>query len=158
MTDRDAQFSALYLDLRIRGQQRFYDRRKREYQLAHRQAVVVRNGLLTLAVLSGVAGQFLHGGGRGILGILAALLTALAGAVTAFGTLIGFASLTKLYNDTALNLSGAEIDWEAGRPDRDLATALDRVERIFTTENGQWGQLGKHEPPLHAPLPGVDGR
>jgi hypothetical protein len=39
----------------------------------------------------------------------------------------------------------------------DLEAAVRRVEQIFSTENGRWGQLVIHE---HSPAsaPGVDGR
>jgi hypothetical protein len=102
---------------------------------------VTRNTLLVLAALAGVAGQFVTGTGRALSGVVAALLAALAAAVTAFEGLIGFAQLRKLYNDAELNLEEAEIVWDAAGPDGDLAPKLKRVEQIFRTENGQWGQL-----------------
>jgi len=144
--DRSAQFRALYKHSRITDQRRFYEDRAAEYQRAHRQAIGVRNTLLGLAVLAGVAGQFTSGGGRTAAGVAAAVLAALAGAVTAFEALIGFAPLAKLYEDTAVNLALAEIDWDEAPPE-DLPAQLDRVEQVFRTENGQWGQLARQDQP-----------
>jgi hypothetical protein len=141
LTDRAAQFHALYQDLRITDQQNYYESRASEYQAAHRQAIAVRNTLLILAALAGVGGQVASGTGRAGLGVLAAVLAALAGAVAAFEALIGFPQLSKLYNDAALNLADASIDWDCAGPDDDLPGALERVEKIFRSENGQWGQL-----------------
>ncbi|HEV7899112.1 MAG TPA: SLATT domain-containing protein [Planosporangium sp.] len=141
MSDRAAQFRALYKELRIADQLKFYDDRSKEYEAAHRQAIAVRNTLLVLAAVAGAAGQFATGTGRAACGVVAAVLAALAGAVTAFESLIGFPQLHKLYSDAALNLAAVEIDWDAGSTDGDVADEVERVERIFRSENGQWGQL-----------------
>ncbi|MCK2218295.1 SLATT domain-containing protein [Actinomadura sp. ATCC 31491] len=138
---RDAQFRALYRELRIQEQSRFYERRSEEYEGAHRQAVMVRNVLLLLSALVGAAGQFTSGTGRAACGVAAAVLAALAGAVTAFEALIGFAQLHKLYADAAHSLRAAAIDWDAAASDADVSEQIERVEQILRTENGQWGQL-----------------
>jgi hypothetical protein len=151
MSDRVAEFRAFYAELRITKQRSFYEDRQHEYETANQQAILARNGFLLLAVLAGVAGQFLSETGRAVLGVVAALLAALAGAVTAYEALIGFASLAKLYGDAALNLAEAEIDWEANGTEAEVATAVDRVEQIFRTENGQWGQLVVSGTPEHSP-------
>jgi hypothetical protein len=141
MSERADQFRDLYRELRITDQEGFYNGRAAEYERAHRQAITVRNALLVLAAVAGVAGQFTAGTGRAGLGVAAAILAALAGGVAAFEALIGFPQLQKLYNDAALNLAAAGIDWDAARSGRDLESELERVEKIFRTENGQWGQL-----------------
>jgi hypothetical protein len=151
VTDRATQFRALYQELRIRDQRGYYEDRRREYEQAHRQALVVRNVLLGLAVLAGAVSQFVPTTGRGLLGVAAGLFAALAGAVTAFETLIGFAPLTKLFQDAALNLAEAEIGWEAGTGVD--AAAIERVEQVFRTESGQWGQLVIQELVQPAPAP-----
>jgi hypothetical protein len=138
---RTDQFRGLYRDLRIADQEGFYTSRAEEYERAHTQAIAVRNTLLILAALLGVAGQFFSGTGRAALGVAAAILAALAGAVAAFEALIGFPQLHKLYNDAALNLAEAGLDWDAARSGNDLQSEVERVEKIFRTENGQWGQL-----------------
>jgi SMODS and SLOG-associating 2TM effector domain 1 len=138
---RAEQFRALYKELRIADQQIYYSDRTEEYKRAHGQVIIVRYVLLITAAAAGLGGQLTTGTGRAGLGVVAALLAALAGALTAFEALIGFPQLSKLYNDAALNLAEAEIDWDAARPDGDLTGQVDRVERIFRLENGQWGQL-----------------
>jgi len=140
MTGRAAEFRDLYLKLRIANQLRWYRSRSDEYKQASQQAIVVRNVLLVLAALAGLAGQLTTGTGRAALGVVAAALAALAAAVTAYEALIGFAQLSNLYDDAIRNLRTAEIDWDAtGR--HDVAAEVGRVEQIFRTENGQWGQL-----------------
>jgi SMODS and SLOG-associating 2TM effector domain 1 len=153
---RAAQFRALYKELRIADQQTYYGNRTEEYKRAHSQAMTVRYVLLIAAAVAGLGGQLTAGTGRAGLGVVAALLAALAGALTAFEALIGFPQLAKLYNDAALNLAEAEIDWDAARSDGDLGAQVDRVERIFRVENGQWGQLVTE----HAPktTPNTEGR
>ncbi len=141
MSDRAAQFHALYRHLRIDDQRGFYESRGKEYADAHRQAIVLRNVLLLLSSGAGIAGQLFAGTGRAGLSVIAAVLAALAGAVTAFETLIGFPKLRQLYEEVALNLSAAKIDWDAAKPDGDMTAEVERVEKIFRTENGQWGQL-----------------
>ena len=148
-TDWTAQFRALYRDLRIADQRRFYEGRAEEYRRAHRQGVAVRNALLGLAALAGVASQFTTGTGRTVAGVAGAVLAALAGAVTAFDALIGFGPLAKLYEDAAINLAEAEIDWNVAPAER-LPAELARVEQVFRTENGQWGQLAAQRPPQDA--------
>lgn len=156
MTDRTAQFRALYLELRIADQRKFYDDRRREYEAAHRQAVFVRNGLLMLAAVVGALGQAGTGSVRALSGVLAAVLGALAAAVAAFESLTGFVPLTKLYGDAAVNLRTAEIDWEAGT-EGDLAAGVDRVEEVFLAENGQWGQLAVQHGTESPTAAGVEG-
>jgi SMODS and SLOG-associating 2TM effector domain 1 len=144
MSDRAAQFHALYRELRIADQRSYYKERRQEYQFAHEQAVSVRNVLLVLSALAGVIGTAANGTGRALAGVVAAVLASLAGAVTAFEGLVGFSQLQKLYADAEDNLAEAEIDWDAAGPRGDIETIetlVDRVEGIFRTENGQWGQL-----------------
>ncbi|MGR6917261.1 SLATT domain-containing protein [[Actinomadura] parvosata] len=141
MSEREAQFRALYRELRIGDQRAFYEERCREYERAHHQAIVARNVLLLLSALLGVAGQLTAGTARAACGVAAAVVAALAGAVTAFEALIGFAQLRKLYGDTAFNLRTAALDWDAAPSDQSVAGQVERIEQIFRTENGQWGQL-----------------
>lgn len=141
MTARQSEFQALYHALRIEDQRKYYDDRSKEYEAAHRQAVLVRNALLLLAALASVAGQFTGPTVRGALAVVAVVLGALAVAVTGFEALIGFPQLTKLYTDAAYNLAEAEIDWSTRPPDADMGRDVERVEEVFTSEIGQWGQL-----------------
>jgi SMODS and SLOG-associating 2TM effector domain 1 len=141
MTGRAAEFRGLYRQLRIADQLGYYGDRQTEYKKANQQAITVRTVLLALAALAGLAGQLVTGTNRALIGVAAALLAALAAAVTAYEALIGFTQVGKLYNDAALSLKAAEIDWNALGRDDDVAGELGQVEQIFRSENGQWGQL-----------------
>ncbi|GAA4673623.1 hypothetical protein GCM10023215_01400 [Pseudonocardia yuanmonensis] len=139
MSDRDGQFRALYRRMRIEDQRTWYAARAREYRTAHDQVVLVRNALLMAAAVAGVVSQAVHGTARAAWAIGAAVLGALAGAVTAYESLIGFPQLAKLYSDAERNLEEAGIDWD--EPGAELAREIERVEWIFRSERGQWGQL-----------------
>lgn len=83
MTGRAAQFHDLYMRLRIDDQLRWYQSRRDEYKKASHQAIVVRTVLLALAALAGLVAPLATTTGRAALGVVAALLAALAAAVTA---------------------------------------------------------------------------
>lgn len=139
MTERDRQFRALYRRMRIDDQRTYYAARAREYRTAHDQVVLVRNALLMAAAIAGVVSQAVHDDARAGWAVGAAVLGALAGAVTAYESLIGFPQLAKLYSDAERNLEEAGIDWD--EPGADLAREIERVEWVFRSERGQWGQL-----------------
>ncbi|MBL8926120.1 MAG: SLATT domain-containing protein [Pseudonocardia sp.] len=141
MTGRAEEFHRLFLLFRIEAQRDYYTARSAEYRRAHEQAVVVRNVLLLAAAVAGGMGPFVHDTPRAALGVAAAVLGALAAAVTAFETLIGFPQLEKLYADAARNLKEAAIDWREADPGGDLTAEIERVEDVFRSERGQWGQL-----------------
>ncbi len=69
------------------------------------------------------------------------MLAALAAAVTAFETLVGFPQLEKVYGDAARNLEEAKVDWQDVDPDTVPEREVERVEDVFRSERGQWGQL-----------------
>ena len=160
MSDRAGDFHRLFLKLRINDQLRFYTARRDEYRAAHRQVVIVRNALLIGAALAGVIGQFMADTARGGWSVGAAVLAALAGAVTAYEALIGFPQLDKLYSDAARNLEEARIDWEELDPQADPTAEVERVEDVFSRERGQWGQLvvksAAPTPPQPPPAPSSD--
>ena len=66
--------------MRIRDQHAYYVARRDEYERAHRQAVVVRNLLLMIAGVCGVAGQAVEGPARAGWSVGAAMLGGLAAA------------------------------------------------------------------------------
>jgi hypothetical protein len=137
---RAQQFNELFLKLRINDQLDFYSDRGAEYKAAHRQVVIVRNVLLAVAALAGGAAAFAPENWRPVLGLVSAVLAALATAVTAYDTLMGFQHLEKIYRDAADNLKEAAIDWRVVTPEN-LKAEVDRVEEVFRSERGQWGQL-----------------
>jgi hypothetical protein len=137
---RAQQFNELFLKLRINDQLDFYSDRGAEYKAAHRQVVIVRNVLLAVAALGGGAAAFAPDNWRPVLGLVSAVLAALATAVTAYDTLMGFQHLEKIYRDAADNLKEAAIDWRVVTPEN-LKVEVDRVEEVSRSERGQWGQL-----------------
>jgi len=139
VTGRQRQFRKLYRTLRIEGQREYYAGRAKEYHTAHRQVLVIRNVLLFAAAVAGIVSQTVEGSPRAAWAVVAAVLGSLAGALTAYDSLIGFPQLEKLYSDAERNLEEAAIDWDL--PTADIAAELDRVEWIFRSERGQWGQL-----------------
>ena len=139
--DRARAFHRLYLRLRIDDQLRFYQARRTEYASAHRQAVILRTALLLGAAAAGVITQSTNGMARAAWAVAGALLAALAAAVTAFETLVGFPQLEKIYGDAARNLEEAKVDWEDVDPERVPVEEVERVEDVFRSERGQWGQL-----------------
>jgi hypothetical protein len=136
---REEQFRRLYREQRIADQRGWYEQRTREYRRARRQAIATRNTLLTMAAAAGVAGQFVDGDGRVVAGIVAAACAALATAVTAYESLMGFGPLAKLYQDAALSLREAEAQWDLGGGA--VGAEIERVEQVLRSETGQWGQL-----------------
>jgi SMODS and SLOG-associating 2TM effector domain 1 len=155
--DRARAFHRFYLRLRIDDQLRFYRDRRTEYATAHRQAVVLRTALLLGAAAAGVVTQSTAGQARAAWAVAGALLAALAAAVTAFETLVGFPQLEKVYGDAARNLEEAKVDWEDVDPDAVPEAEVDRVEDVFRSERGQWGQLvvkSAAPPPPVPPAPG----
>ena len=140
MSERDVQFHSLYAELRLGAQREFYLSRSEEYRRAHDQAIVLRTLLLVLAAAVGVAAQF-WSSQTALLGVVAALLAALAGALTGYEALIGFEQVGKLYADAELSVADAELNWQGATAEGDLGAEVERSELIFRTENGQWGQL-----------------
>lgn len=138
---RVVEFRRLYRELRIRDQHAYYLRRRDEYERAHRQAVIVRNLLLMIAGVCGVAGQAVEGTTRAGWSVGAAVLGGVAAALIGYEALIGFSRLAKLYGDVARNLAEAELDWDDSSPPADVAAEMHRVEEVLRAENGQWGQL-----------------
>jgi hypothetical protein len=156
MTGRGREFYRLFLELRIEDQLQYYQARRDEYAAAHRQAVILRTALLLAAGAAGIVGQSTTGTARAAWAVGGALLAALAAAVTAFETLIGFPQLEKLYRDAARNLEEAKADWEDVDPDAIPEAEVVRVEDVFRSERGQWGQLivkSAAAPPPKAPSP-----
>ena len=153
MTGRGREFYRLFLELRIEDQLRYYQARRDEYAAAHRQAVILRTALLLGAGAAGIVGQSVTGTARAAWAVAGALLAALAAAVTAFETLIGFPQLEKLYRDAARNLEEAKADWEDVDPDAVPEAEVVRVEDVFRSERGQWGQLVVKSAPPKAPSP-----
>jgi len=144
--ERAVQFAELYQEARIDDQLGFYNGRRVENEKAHDQAIRVKWTLSTLAAIAGAVGAALPEA-RTALAIAAAFLAAAATAMAAYQSLYAFPRLAKLYRDAELSLSALAAAREAmgSGLSREQARALvERMEKVFTQENGQWGQLIRH--------------
>jgi hypothetical protein len=147
VTDRNAEFVALYTEDRLLDQLNFYNKRYIEAENARDQAIGAKAALLGLAAVAGVAGAA-YPDIRSAMAIAAAFLAALATALTAYQSLYAFPRLAKLYKDaeislTALRAFGLGAELEAS----ELRARVELIETVFTQENGQWGQLAKDSRP-----------
>ncbi|MDQ2812096.1 MAG: SLATT domain-containing protein [Actinomycetota bacterium] len=145
MTDRNAEFAALYTEDRLLDQLDFYRGRRAEAEEARDQAIGAKAVLLGLAAVAGVVGAA-YPGIRPAMAMAAAFLAAFATALTAYQSLYGFPRLAKLYQDAEISLTalrafglGTELDAS------ELRARVELIETVFTQENGQWGQLAKDD-------------
>jgi len=148
--ERAAQFARLYAEDRVRHQLGFYSQRRAEAERAHVQAIHAKWTLATLAAIAGSVGAAVPSA-RVALAIAAAFLAAAATALTAYQSLYAFPRIAKLYRDAEMSLSALTA---AGNALGDLTpeqtrAVVDRVERIFLQETGQWGQLIRHAADEH---------
>lgn len=147
MTERNAEFAALYTQDRLLDQLDFYHKRRVEAEGARDQAIGAKAVLLGLAAVAGVVGAA-YPGARSALAIAAAFLAALATALSAYQSLYAFPRLAKLYKDaetslTALRALGLSVELEAS----EFRARVELIETVFRQENGQWGQLAKDSHP-----------
>jgi hypothetical protein len=147
VTDRNAEFAALYTQDRLLDQLDFYSKRRVEAETARDQAIGAKALLLGLSAVAGVVGAA-YPGIRAAMAITAAFLAALATALIAYQSLYSFPQLAKLYKDaeislTALRTFGLGAEAEAS----EIRARVELIETVFTQENGQWGQLAKDSHP-----------
>lgn len=136
-----ADFRRFYAEQRIEGQRRYYEARAREYEAANHQAVLWRNLLLVAASIAGVVGAALPEGWRTWLGLTAAVCAALAAALAAYESLMGFGPNAELYREAAISLDEAALDDDAEGPG--LIAQVRAIEEVLRGENGHWGQLSR---------------
>jgi len=144
--ERAAQFAELYTKARIDDQLGFYTSRRVEAEKAYDQAIHAKWTLSTLAAIAGAVGAALPEA-RTALAIAAAFLAAAATAMAAYQSLYAFPRLAKLYRDAELSLSSLAAAREAmgsGLSHEQARALVERIEKVFTQENGQWGQLIRH--------------
>lgn len=147
MSERKAEFVALYTQDRLLDQLNFYHKRRVEAESARDQAIGAKAVLLGLSAMAGVIGAA-YPATRSAMAIAAAFLAALATALAAYQSLYAYPRLAKLYKDaetslTALRALGLSAELEAS----ELRGRVEFIETVFTQENGQWGQLAKHSQP-----------
>lgn len=144
--ERAVQFAELYKEARIDDQLAFYNGRRVENEKAHDQAIRLKWTLSTLAAIAGAVGAALPEA-RTALAIAAAFLAAAATAMAAYQSLYAFPRLAKLYRDAELSLSALAAAREAmgsGLSPEQARALVERIEKVFSQENGQWGQLVRH--------------
>lgn len=144
--ERAAQFAALYAEARIGDQLRFYQNRRAEAEKAHDQAIHAKWILSTLAAIAGSVGAALPEV-RTPLAIAAAFLAAAATAMAAYQSLYAFPRLAKLFRDAELSLSAlaaARKVMGSGLSHEQARALVERMEKVFSQENAQWGQLVRH--------------
>jgi hypothetical protein len=137
----DAGFRRFYTEQRIEGQRRYYEARAVEYEAANHQAVLWRNILLVAASIAGIVGTALSEGWRTGLGLTAAVCAALAAALAAYESLMGFGPNAELYREAAIGLDEVALDDDVEGPE--LVAQVCAVEELLRGENGHWGQLSR---------------
>jgi hypothetical protein len=148
---KDRQFFELYQADRFEDQLAFYKRAQEEFTKAQREAVI---GSIILIFLSGVAGAIAASVDihwlKLLLFLFAAIFPIFSTALAAYSTLFGFEHQAKLYQDTIKSLNRAGV--LAPSPEHNLTESefahqlsdyVHEVEKIFLTEQGQWGQLAE---------------
>jgi hypothetical protein len=147
MNDRAQQFVEVYRQARLEDQRAYYERTAGRFQAAQRQL------LLTSAIVFGISGTVgliagLDVPGKLVWAILAAILPAVTTVLSAYEGLYAFDRVAKLSRDAARNLRRVETpDLSAGVDERAvIAQYVADVERVFTNERGQWGQLAVENP------------
>jgi len=146
MTERADQFARLYERDRFRYQLDWYRDRRANAERSRDQAIHAKWILSTLAAIAGSVGAALPGWRTG-LAIAVAFLAAAATALTAYQSLYAFPRLAKLYRDAETSLAALNAAQEAfrtGLPAAEIRAVVERVEKVFVQENGQWGQLIQH--------------
>ena len=114
-----------------------------EAEKAYDQAIHTKWTLSTLAAIAGAVGAALPEA-RTALAIAAAFLAAAATAMAAYQSLYAFPRLAKLYRDAELSISALAAAREAmdsGLSHEQARALVERIEKVFSQENGQWGQL-----------------
>ena len=145
MSTRPAEVLDLYSAARLDDQRRYYEKRRSEFERAHGELLILSAVLLgATSTVSGLAGVDI--GGKLVWAILAAVLPALSTALAAYGGLFGFERHAKLYGDAVHNLGLIDAPELSGPMDERKAeeavrTYVEQVEKVFETEQAQWGQL-----------------
>ena len=146
MTERADQFARLYERDRFRNQLDWYRDRRTAAERSRDQAIHAKWILSTLAAMAGSVGAGVPAWRTG-LAIAAAFLAAAVAALTAYQSLYAFPRLAKLYQDaenSLMALNAAQSAFRPGLPAEEIRALVERVEKVFVQENGQWGQLIQH--------------
>lgn len=147
MSERNKELLRFYEANRINDQMKFYVGRQAQFERATGQGLAVSAVLLGFATAAGALAGTATGWAEGWSAI-ATILPALSTALAAYLALYAFEQQSKTYGDAARALLAASRrrpDPDAGHDgqtaEQNVAEFVQRVERVFRQEQGQWGQL-----------------
>ena len=155
-TNKDDFFN-LYQNHRYEDQLTFYSDRVEEYHNAHDQAILISIILVTVTAIAAAFGAIpsFSGGIKLALQFVAVILPILSTAIIGYDGLYDFEQQAKFYRDSIDNLILARKHLEpavldsldAGEYAKRVEQYVKDVERVFSDEQGQWGQLAKKPNP-----------
>ena len=143
MSTRDEQFVEVYRQARVDNQRGFYECRVKTFDDAHRQLLLISSVVFGVSATVGLLAG-LDISGKVVFAVIAAVLPAVTTVLTAYEGLFAFERVAKLYRDAARNLR--RIDSPPADDPAAIASYVAEVERVFTNERGQWGQLAVETP------------
>jgi hypothetical protein len=135
---REEQFAAICGRARVDDQRAYYEARSQAFERAHRQLLLVSAVVFGLAAATGLLAG-LDVPGKVVFAIVAAVLPSISTALAAYEGLYAFQRVAKLYRDAARNLR--RVDPPAAFEAPAVGEYVAKVEHVFTSERGQWGQL-----------------
>ena len=145
------QFFEIYQKYRYDDQYSFYEKRRKGFDAAKNQSLLLNIVLMFCAALVALCASvtvviWL----RLLFLLLAAILPVLSTAMTGYSALYAFEQQAKLYRDTLTNLHYVRAlnptlkpGLDAPEFERELSKYVEEVEKILLAEQGQWGQLAK---------------
>lgn len=142
MSEATEEFLDAYDEHRVVDQTGFYSDTASEYEHTARQIGLLNGSLLFIAAACGAAGAIWTEQAVW-LGLVAAGLAAVAGAVTSWGDVVGFSANAELYRATETSLIHLRPtrppDAGAASAD-DVASYVHAVEDVLTGEVRVWGE------------------
>jgi SMODS and SLOG-associating 2TM effector domain 1 len=147
MSARSRELLAFYVRQRIDDQLSFYRGRRDQFERATGQGLAVSATLLGFASAAGALAGTTLGLGK-LWTALAAILPAIATAVSAYIALFAFEQQSKIYGDAVQAVRTAshplpdpDLPGAGQPPDENVAELVMRVEAAMRQESAQWGQL-----------------
>jgi hypothetical protein len=146
MNERTTEAIKLYRTHRAEVQRQFYVDRINEYRTARNQARTSAAVFLVLAAIAGALASADVRGWRQWWAVAAAVLGAIASAVTGFESSYGFDRLARNYEKTVAALALAMSQFpgngcaDSAEDDTTVTTAVAKVEGVLLTEVDQWAR------------------
>ena len=150
MSERNRDLLKFYAACRIEDQVDFYEKRSGQFDRATSQGLAVSAMLLGFSTAAGALAGMAGGWATGWSAI-ATILPAISTTLAAYLALYAFEQQSKIYGDALKALrtaSRARPDPDSApdgqTPEKNIAAYVERIEGIFSQEQGQWGQLTSH--------------